>query len=176
MDSWILCHIACRFKYGFWSLSLCLLYNGYRVIPGVKRPGRGVHHPPPSSAEVKERVELYLYSPSGPSWLVLRRTLPLPVIHVWLHVSTNYTVIFRSFRQHKFQNQNCKLRLGSDCDLSLIATQCIAIKFFKVTFYFIDKYFIAVRMRSQFDPQWSLHFWLWVFVIWIAWRWQYNWS
>jgi hypothetical protein len=37
---------------------------------GVKRPGRGVDHPPPSSTEVKERVELYLYSPSGPSWSV----------------------------------------------------------------------------------------------------------
>ena len=24
--------------------------------PGVKRPGRGIHHPPPSTAEVKERV------------------------------------------------------------------------------------------------------------------------
>jgi hypothetical protein len=43
-----------------------LLYNVYRVsFPGVKRPGRGVDHPPPSSAEVKERVELYLYSPLG---------------------------------------------------------------------------------------------------------------
>jgi len=31
--------------------------------PGVKRPGRGVDHPPPSSAEVKERVELYICSP-----------------------------------------------------------------------------------------------------------------
>ena len=38
---------------------------------GVKRSGRGVDHPPPSSSEVKERVELYLYSPSGPSWPVL---------------------------------------------------------------------------------------------------------
>jgi hypothetical protein len=38
---------------------------------GVKRPGRGIDHPPPSSAEVKERVELYLYSPSEPSWPVL---------------------------------------------------------------------------------------------------------
>jgi hypothetical protein len=34
-----------------------LLCDGYRVsFPGVKRPGRGVDHPPPSSAEVKERV------------------------------------------------------------------------------------------------------------------------
>ena len=42
-----------------------LLYNGYRVFfPGVKRPGRGVNHSPPSSAEVKERVKLYLYSPT----------------------------------------------------------------------------------------------------------------
>jgi hypothetical protein len=40
-------------------------------VPGVKRPGRGVDHPPPSSAELKERVELELCSPSGPSWPVL---------------------------------------------------------------------------------------------------------
>jgi hypothetical protein len=46
---------------------------------GVKRPGRGVDHPLPSSAEVKERVELYLYFPSGLSWRVLGRTLPLPL-------------------------------------------------------------------------------------------------
>jgi hypothetical protein len=38
---------------------------------GVKRPGCGIDHPPPSSAKVNERVELYLYSPSGPSWPVL---------------------------------------------------------------------------------------------------------
>jgi hypothetical protein len=47
--------------------------NGYWVsFPGVKRPGRGLKHPPPSSARVKERVELYLYFPSGASWPVLR--------------------------------------------------------------------------------------------------------
>jgi len=40
-------------------------------FPGVKRSGRGVDHPPPSSAEGKERVQLYFYSPSGPSWPVL---------------------------------------------------------------------------------------------------------
>jgi len=44
---------------------------GTGSFPGVKRPGRGVDHPPQSSAEVKERVELYLYSTSGPSWPVL---------------------------------------------------------------------------------------------------------
>jgi len=38
-----------------------LLYNGYRVFPGGKvRPGRDAD---PSNAEVKNRVEQYLYSP-----------------------------------------------------------------------------------------------------------------
>jgi hypothetical protein len=47
----------------------CIMGTG--SFPGVKRPERGLDHSPPSSAEVKERVELYLYSPSGPSWPVL---------------------------------------------------------------------------------------------------------
>jgi len=38
---------------------------------GIKRPEYGVEHPLPSSAEIKERVELYLYSLSGPSWPIL---------------------------------------------------------------------------------------------------------
>ena len=42
-----------------------------RSFPGVNRPGRGVDYPRPSRAEVKERAELHLYSPSGPSCLVL---------------------------------------------------------------------------------------------------------
>jgi hypothetical protein len=42
-----------------------------RSFPGVKRPGRGVDHPLSSSAVVKERVELHLYSPFGSSWPVL---------------------------------------------------------------------------------------------------------
>jgi len=40
------------------------------IFPGVKWLGRGVEKPPLSNAEVKERVELYLYSHSGPSWPV----------------------------------------------------------------------------------------------------------
>ena len=41
---------------------------------GVKRPGRGVNHRSPSGPEIKERVDLYLYSLSEPSWPVLGRT------------------------------------------------------------------------------------------------------
>jgi hypothetical protein len=37
-------------------------------FPGVKRPGCEADHSPPSSAEVKEWVELFLHSLSKPSW------------------------------------------------------------------------------------------------------------
>jgi hypothetical protein len=43
-----------------------LLYNGYRVsFPGVKRPGRGVNHPPPYSTEVKTMSRTI---PPLPTW------------------------------------------------------------------------------------------------------------
>jgi len=37
------------------------------LFPGVKQQGHGIDHLPPSGAEVKERIELYIFSPSGPS-------------------------------------------------------------------------------------------------------------
>jgi len=57
-----------------------ILHKGYRSLTGEKRSGHGVDHPPLSSAEVKERVEVYLYSPSGPSLPVLGRTFILPLL------------------------------------------------------------------------------------------------
>jgi hypothetical protein len=47
-----------------------LMNNGYRV-PGLKTARGGVDHPLPSSAEVKEKVQLYFYSPSATSWPLL---------------------------------------------------------------------------------------------------------
>jgi len=44
---------------------------GVGSFSGVKRIGCGVNDPPPSSVEVKERVELYLYFTSVLSWLVI---------------------------------------------------------------------------------------------------------
>ena len=48
-----------------------ILYNWYLVFPGGKADGVWRLSPTPSSAEVKERVELYIYGPSGPSCPVL---------------------------------------------------------------------------------------------------------
>ena len=62
---------------------------GTGSFPGVKPSGRGVEHPPPSSAEVEGSVELYyIYSPSGPSWPVLERNLPLLYFSIHLEPSS----------------------------------------------------------------------------------------
>ena len=58
-----------------------LLYNGDRFFPGVKAAGALRWPPTPSSAEVEGREELYICSPSRPSWPVIGRTLPLPFYH-----------------------------------------------------------------------------------------------
>ena len=67
--------------------------KGTRSFPGVKRPGRGDDHLPPSSAEVEGRVELYICYPSGPSWPVLGRTLHVFIYFIYsVVVKHHYTV------------------------------------------------------------------------------------
>jgi len=44
---------------------------GVGSFPEVKRPGRGVDLPLPSYPEVRERVELYFYTPAGASWPIV---------------------------------------------------------------------------------------------------------
>jgi len=49
---------------------------GMWALPGVKQLGRGADHRPTSIAEVKARLTLYLYFPSGSWWSILGRILP----------------------------------------------------------------------------------------------------
>jgi hypothetical protein len=93
---------------------------GTGSFPGIKRPGRGVDHPPSSSTEVKERAELYLYSPSGPSWLVLGCNL---------HIShTGHLCSLWWLHQRAVLDVSRTLTVGTQCDNSVFlgydATLC----------------------------------------------------
>jgi hypothetical protein len=58
-----------------------LLSNTYQgSFLGAKRPGREADHSPPSSAEVKKRVELYLHSPIRLHCLVLCQINPVTTL------------------------------------------------------------------------------------------------
>jgi hypothetical protein len=77
--------------------SLQTMANG--SFPVVKQQGHEVDHPHPSSTKVKERVELYIYSTSGPLWPIIGWTLslPLPLPLQWsceLWVTINIKVFF----------------------------------------------------------------------------------
>jgi len=50
---------------------------------------------PPSSAEVKERIELYLYSPYGPSWPVTRLILLVTLI-IAIYMNNSVTLLLLS--------------------------------------------------------------------------------
>jgi len=67
--------IEFRWRRGFPHLSRTVLGTG--SYGEVKLPGRVVDRPLPSNAEVKESVQLYIYSPTGSSWPAIGRALPL---------------------------------------------------------------------------------------------------
>ena len=81
---------------------------GTGSFPEVKRPGRGADHPPSSKCRGHERVGLYLYTPSGPSWPVIGRafTFIITVIVVYF-----FRCIYKNFTS--FYTKICLLQKGS---------------------------------------------------------------
>jgi hypothetical protein len=77
------CEIVCTHQDRPWDHPFSDTVGGNWSFPEVKRPGLGVHFPPPSSSEVKERVELYLYLRSVPSWQVIMNVTFLPLLTIF---------------------------------------------------------------------------------------------
>jgi hypothetical protein len=58
---------------------------------GVERPVLEADHSTPSSAEIKECVELYLHFPSTPSWRGAQFKKKAQRLHVYLYLFVHYS-------------------------------------------------------------------------------------
>jgi hypothetical protein len=93
-------------------------------LPGIELPGLGVDHPPAFSAEVKERVELCLYYPSGLSWPVLGRNLcHINYDIIWypilIHLFCLYYTQFCGFLNTRLKDKRQEIRLRNPAELIL---------------------------------------------------------
>jgi len=64
-----------------------------RSLPGINRPGRGVDRPSQSTAEVKEKVELCIYSSCGSSWHVVGWASPFPAVSHYSSCGSSWHVV-----------------------------------------------------------------------------------
>ena len=90
-----------------------LLHNVYRLsYPGVQRLGRGFDHPTPPTVDVKERVQLDLYSPLHLRRLFQGEPLPLPFHLRYINISNNDDVVkYGQFIFYKLTNESIKLQI-----------------------------------------------------------------
>jgi hypothetical protein len=92
------------------------------LSPGISRRGHGFDYPPTSSSGVKERVQVYMFRPFGPSWFVIGLILPLPllskqnysiifVMHDLFNTYFNFGFIEQTVQGHNFRNHKRKMPL-----------------------------------------------------------------
>jgi hypothetical protein len=113
----------------------CTVRTG-SLFPGVKRPGRGVNRPPPSSAEVKERVEIYLCSPSGSSWSMLGWALPLPF-------TTTVCFLYTAFKETA---RIIRLRAPVSSSLCALAQEILNGFLWNCAFYTTERHFTFLAL------------------------------
>ena len=91
-----------------WNTS-SLLYSGWlRSFPRVKRLERGADHTHLPIVEVKERVDIYVYSSSGSSLPFLDSNLPFH-LYLWSEIKLNVFSGFKKNRQTEAKEKTSRL-------------------------------------------------------------------
>jgi hypothetical protein len=76
-----------------------------RSFSGSKATEREADHSPPSSAEIKECVELYLHSPSTPSWLgALSKHRDNCTFYIYQFILCDISPLFPGYREKEYGN------------------------------------------------------------------------
>ena len=119
-------------------------------FPKIERPGHGVYHPPPYSAEVKERIELYLYSLSGPLWPVLGRNLPLPLplLHCSFDSPAPDYSSCRFLPADDSRSFPCWLRNSAEVHISVCTRVFLSLPFFFSSAFFVYSCVLLCNLSS----------------------------
>jgi hypothetical protein len=140
---------------------------GTGFFPGVKRPGRDFDHPPTSSADIKERVELYIYSTSGSVFPVLGWN--------WILLLKYSTTLLKTWKISCPGGFYAVIWwIWSPCVLLLLPSEMISLRdegsfpFFSVlTFKSRSAIFLQVRANMDIPArvaiaiEWGLYLWNW---------------
>ena len=94
---------------------------GTGSFPGVKRPGRGVDYPPPSSPEVDGRVKLYICSPLWAFVACCRVNFTLPFLYKE-YVDLKMNLLSQGKRTGTSGNQNRKRKLKRKMFMTTVGT------------------------------------------------------
>jgi hypothetical protein len=82
-------HWQCHYSTNKKPTNKCALILIFKQLTLLLSLGGGAEYPLPSIAEVKRRVKLYFYSPSGPSWPILGWPLPLRTLQIYICLFTS---------------------------------------------------------------------------------------
>jgi hypothetical protein len=110
---------------------------GTGSFPGVKRPGRGIDHPHPSSVEVKERVEIYMYSPSVHACPVLG-------------VNFTFTFLFLLEGESGIEATTFRLSASTNCARCFVCTWWFIIIIIIIIIIFINCNWVDTRRQWLF--------------------------
>jgi hypothetical protein len=113
--------------------------SGTGSFSGVKWPGRGVDHPPASSADVGGRVDLYIFSP--------RAFVACSAV--------KFTFTFTEFHPNRSRNTRTHARPSEQCDChqAEVSLTHLILRNSWTEFHEIPKNGLAADTRSQTDRQ-----------------------
>jgi hypothetical protein len=119
-----------------------LLYDRYRVsFPGINLSERGDNYPFVSSAEAKERVELYLYSASGASFSVVGRTLTFVCFTTFPHSAHKHFHCPTNRKECERDSKMCRL-VVVEFVLRMWRVRCGYVK--RTEFYYYYYYYYLI--------------------------------
>jgi len=129
-------------------------------FPGVQKPGCEADHSPPSNAEVKEWVELYLYSPNTPSQRGAQLKNAREQLDLYFYIYAYSPFFYTNFNVSSSNYMCSYLPMRAACPTHLVLRDLITLvicgeefKLWGPHWYFYPASSCFFSPRSKYSPQ-----------------------